>query len=210
MDNPAKVDPRFVDTFACVEATSLEHISCFLSGGGLRVVSLDAKGKSLAYGEHPDLLIALHHLQDDLVAGGRPYNSVYGGSEPHYLTGSRTPSCEFDAWVRRGQTFDARAEGVEIQVVLNGWMDTPIPKDVEEKVYSGKHAVVEWSHRGFRYESRPSKFANGDKGMSIQTVFRPDDRRDDFHYRITKTGAGSTILEAAMRALYAQEVEVMP
>ena len=84
----------------------------FRSGGGLRVVRVEqAQGKGeaklLGYGEHYDAERALKHCAEDLAAGGRPYEEVYGKKHTHYLTGSASASGPLDAWLLEGGTIDA-------------------------------------------------------------------------------------------------------
>jgi hypothetical protein len=97
-------------------------VRAFLSGGGLRVIRIeDAEHELKGYGEHPHAEEALQHADDDYAAGGREYSDVYGGTEPHYLTGSTTTVGELDAWVRTGSTFHAVTEGDGFVFVLDGY-----------------------------------------------------------------------------------------
>lgn len=99
-------------------------VRAFLSGGGLRVIRIeDAKHQLKGYGEYPHVEEALRHADDDYAAGGREYSAVYGGSEPHYLTGSTTTTGELDAWVRTGSTFHAVAKGDGFVFILDGYDD---------------------------------------------------------------------------------------
>lgn len=94
-------------------------IHSFRSGGGLRVFRLEIDGKLKGYGEHPDALVAIQHLEEDLAAGGRPYGEVYGVIHTHYLTGVSAPSCELDRWLLRGLNVDAThdGEGVVVEAI---------------------------------------------------------------------------------------------
>lgn len=103
----------------------------FLSGGGLRVVRVTKNEKLIGYGEHPHIEGALHHTNDDIKAGGRPYNEVYGKLKPYYITGSSTPSCPLDRWVRQGHTFDVHADGDEFVVESELYVEVD---DLEEQL----------------------------------------------------------------------------
>lgn len=88
------------------------------SGGGLRVVNMsvkdsdadDAKAIEIGYGEHPDLLEALRHADEDVAAGGRDYKEVYGKIYDNYVTGSTKSETAVDQAVKSsyGLKFKAR------------------------------------------------------------------------------------------------------
>lgn len=64
------------------------NIHVFRSGGGLRVVRLEKKGKLISYGEHPYFSTALSHAESDF---GLSYEEQYNpenGKHIHYLTGA--------------------------------------------------------------------------------------------------------------------------
>lgn len=179
----------------------------FLSGGGLRVVRLEDK-RLVGYGEHPSIEEALRHTAEDYAAGGRPYAEVYGKMYDHYLTGSPTPSSELDACVRQGRTFDARADGAEYVVELNGLGQTKIPEDVKERALAGE--TVQWMDRGYTYESAPTRFANGEPCVSTSVVAHPEGGSSigSWHFDITQTGRAARLVEAFAEALRAKAVEV--
>jgi len=185
-------------------------LHAFLSGGGLRVVCLERPmGTLVGYGEHPQLCDALSHAAEDYLAGGRPYKEVYGGSKPHYLTGSTTPNDDFDAWIRRGQTMDARCDDSAIVVELHGYDHQETPKEVGTRLRAGE--TVRWEARGYQFESTPFRFNNDEVGWSTKTLKSPPGRRDidAMHYKITKTGRADSLATAMDAALAAEPAEVI-
>jgi hypothetical protein len=179
-------------------------LHAFLSGGGLRVVSLSRGGADVGYGEHPNVEDALSHAAEDFTAGGRPYKQVYGKSKPAYLTGSRTATSELDLWIRQGRTVDARmSEDGAIEVVLSGLKHQKLPEDVRDQVSAG--AIVRWRARGRLFESK-SQWG----GCSTDCIERPEGGKDseDWMYPITRTGRGKGLEQAVGEALKASEVEV--
>jgi hypothetical protein len=182
----------------------------FRSGGGLRVVCVRRRedgdrGTSVAYGEHPYLDVALEHAATDLVAGGRPYGAVYGGTEPHYLTGASESSSGADAWVRQGQTIDAWGEDGAVVADLRGFKQMEFPADVVAAVKeTGKRHYR--NERGFVFEFGPSEHSDGVSGRVLSA---PEGRghHEAFLYRVSKVGRGPTLLVAVDAALAAPEVE---
>lgn len=75
-------------------------IHIFRSGGGLRVIRVEKKGKLISYGEHPYLSGALSHVDKDF---GLSYNDQYLGKNAkhdHYYTGAYPiPSDALDNYV---------------------------------------------------------------------------------------------------------------
>lgn len=198
----------------------LEHIEqklrdgaklhAFRSGGGLRVVRVEMEGELVGYGEHPQVEDALSHCDEDCLHGGRDYREVYGRAKPNYLTGSSSPTSELDAWLLRGQTFDAARTLGGFEVVLSGYAHMETPAHVSEAVFKHKQ-TVEWEERGFRYRATPSAFpGNREPCMLINTISRPEGRHhlDDTMWNIEKRGSGSTLTEAFAAAIMAPEVEV--
>lgn len=183
------------------------RLHAFLSGGGLRVVSLKDSMRERGYGEHPHIEDALVHLNEDFLAGGRRYSDVYGGKYPHYLTGSSTSSTELDNWVRQGRTFDAWREGDEVVVELHGYGYETTPTKIRE---DAKDGPITWtSERGFVLETSMTKFANGEDGISTRMISVPDGKTQHscWMYRITKTGRGRDLWTAIDAAFEAPEVE---
>lgn len=82
----------------------------FRSGGGLRVIRASLNDELKGYGEHPYVEHAFNHCEEDLIAGGRDYRSVYGKLYDHYLTGSSTPSSIVDQWMCCGYGLDITFE----------------------------------------------------------------------------------------------------
>lgn len=84
------------------------HIHFFRSGGGLRVGRLERDNQLVGYGESYEFLSALILLEEDVKAGGRRYEDVYGKLAPQYLTGVSEPSSNIDHWLLMGRSFDIR------------------------------------------------------------------------------------------------------
>ncbi len=199
----------------------------FLSGGGLRVVSIDVPppaeshapastsnddGEQLGYGEHPHVHEALRILADDLRAGGRPYSEVYGRTETHYLTGASTPQDDLDAWLRGGHTFDARFDAANQTFVfeLVGLEMATTPPDIVERAAT-KGETVRWTdNRGIRRVASPSRFPNGEPCCCVQVEARPEGmthHRADMWYA-KRTGAAPTLAAAIRAAFAAPKIEI--
>lgn len=183
------------------------RLHTFRSGGGLRVVRIERRGELVAYGEHPNLEDALSHAAEDYLAGGRDYDSVYGGSKPHYLTGSSTASSSLDRWVLQGNNFDAHWDQSAFVVELKGYFSTPQPEGILDAVVAQGELV--WGYRGYKYSSTPIRFANGELGYSTRVVEVPSGKTDHgaFHYQGTKLGRAASLGEAIKLALEASEQE---
>lgn len=186
------------------------RLHAFRSGGGLRVVRMERDGTLVGYGEHPEMEEALRHADEDVAAGGRPYAEVYGedGLYDHYLTGSSTKSSDLDAWILKGGTFDAYVAAVdEFVAELEAYENTPMPEGVEERTRNGE--VIEWEHRGYRYQSGPCRFPNGERGCSTSVVFSPPGRgnSDPWMYKVVREGRGASLKEAIDAALKADGEE---
>ncbi len=205
-NHPPKVMPE-LPGIAKALATGCK-LHAFLSGGGLRVVRLERKDALKGYGEHPDVSEALLHTSDDYLAGGRPYDEVYGKECPHYLTGSTLPASNLDAWLRQGRTFKAWQEGHEVVFQLSGYGYMNPPDDVVERAKAGE--TVRWRKRGYTMESSPYQFASGEWGCSTRPIKSPKGRSssDSHMYEITKTGRGADFWKAMLAAFEAPEVEV--
>lgn len=205
-NHPPKVMPELPGIAAAL-ATGCK-LRAFLSGGGLRVIRLERKDTLKGYGEHPDVSEALVHASDDYLAGGRPYDEVYGKEHPHYLTGSSSSASNVDAWVRQGRTFDAWQEDEDVVFQLKGYSYMDVPDDVIERVKEGE--TVNWRKRGYTMESSPSQFGNGEWACSTKLIKSPKGRdgSDSYMYQITKTGRGTDFWKAMLAAFEAPEVEV--
>lgn len=184
----------------------------FLSGGGLRVVRLERDGKLKGYGEHPEVEEALAHADVDYMAGGRPYGAVYGGSEPHYLTGSSMSSGPLDAWILQGRSFDVWCEGNEIVAHLNGYAYTAdaCPFGLHARVLETGVAET-WEHRGYVYSVARDRFPGSGAYCTVQTVVSSPaglGGADSIMYHITKMGRGPHVWAALGAALEAEAVEV--
>ena len=181
----------------------------FRSGGGLRVFRIDLDGDNIGYGEHPAALDALAHVNLWLEQDPAPtYQEFYGGKFPHYLTGSTHSSDDLDAWLKKGSTVDARCEGDKVVVELHGYVDVSIPDEIQERVHNGEQ-LVKWEHRGYRFHITPIKFANGERGCSMETVFVPEGKKqhNSTFYRMVKIGKGADFFAAVDAAFEAEEQE---
>lgn len=186
------------------------NIHAFLSGGGLRVVRIEQYGVLKGYGEHPSIDHAIYHADDDFLAGGRDYKTVYGGEHLHYLTGSLSTTSPLDAWVRQGRTFDAYKRDGDVVFELHGYSETDIPPEVLKEVDEMGQTVT-WRSRGYTYETSGSRFPNGKACHSTRVIEWPKGRdgADPWMYKIVKTGAGKNFTEALEKAFEATEVEIM-
>lgn len=184
-------------------------IHAFRSGSGLRVVRVEKSEKLTGYGEHPSVDEALRHAAEDFVAGGRPYDKVYGEDAlyPNYWTGSSTADSELDAWILQGRTFDVRFESETYVVELKGCGHTHPSDAVNARAKAGE--TVQWEERGYVYETTQSASWNGQMGISTRVVSSPPERSgsDAWIYSITKIGKASTLVEAFELAHRAVSVE---
>ncbi len=186
------------------------RLHAFMSGGGLRVIRLEHKGRLVAYGEAPDVSEALTIAAEDYAAGGRPYGDVYGKTRPHYLTGQSEPSGPVDAWLRQGRTFDAWHDGKAIVVEMRGLQDTKVPEGTHDRVLAGE--TVAWVSRGYTYESTPSRFPNSEPCVSTRVVYSPPGRSgsDPWMYRTAQRATAPCLADALVAALKAAPAEVSP
>jgi hypothetical protein len=180
----------------------------FLSGGGLRVIRIEKDGKLRGYGEHPNVEGALQHADEDYLAGGRPYNQVYGGLKLHYLTGTSMASSVLDQWFLAGRTIDALKKDDLILVELIGRGQTKIPDWVFEEVSKTKEAVI-WKHRNYTYQSDSSIFLNGKFCVSTSVIGGViKNGADPWFYPVKKTGFAKDFSSALDLAILAEEIEV--
>lgn len=182
----------------------------FRSGGGLRVVRIEQAGILKGYGEHPSADHALHHANEDFLAGGREYNDVYDKQHLHYLTGSTEMTSPLDGWLRRGNTFDASKISGQVVLELFGYAHTEAPNEVIKKVDETGQPVT-WTNRGYTYETKASRFPNDEPCHSTSIIKSPtekEDGADPWMYEIVKTGTGKKLSEALENAFKAKEVEV--
>lgn len=199
------------------------RLHAFRSGGGLRVVRLEAdkpmqsQARGMArmngpevlrgYGEHPHIEEALRIAGEDFVAGGRPYDKVYGVVEPKYLTGSTSPSSPLDTWVLAGNTIDAWQDGDSIVVGLMGYARVKMPPEVEAVA---KDRPIEWKARGFVFWSGPTQFPNGDPGITTKVIWPAEQlaQKTAFSYLVVRRGSGPDFRAAVAAALAAEETDV--
>lgn len=184
-------------------------LHAFRSGGGLRVIRIQRNGVLKGYGEHPNVEDALAHANQDLLAGGRPYKEVYGGTHPHYLTGSTTPTSPLDLWLLQGHFFEVWQEGDEVVFQLEGLKEFEIPADVKEQVWETGEPIT-WEDRGFTYRTVRSQFPNGELCLSTELIKTPKgvESHRAWGYYITKTGRGKDFWEAMDNAFKASPIEV--
>ena len=182
----------------------------FLSGGGLRVVRIEKGGQLKGYGEHPDVSIALLHADQDFLAGGKPYDQVYGAVQPHYLTGSKQPTGPLDAWLLKGRSFTARRCADQIVFQLDGYGYANVPQSIlDEVLHSGRSA--RWKYRGFVYDITRGTLPSGKPCTCSRVVKDPEHKvasAGSVMYPIVKTGYGKDLMEAMKNAFRAREVEV--
>ncbi len=215
LENAWKLNPKFMPEYPGIHEAlrSGLRMHAFSSGGGLRVVNLK-KGKdedTQAYGEAPHIEDALVFLEEDYLAGGRRYEDVYGPIHKHYLTGSQMATSNLDFWVRRGSNFDVWFDGENIVFELTGSTHQEIPKWVLDISKENPNIPQSWGARGFTFETtyHPVYFANGGPGHSTSVVNKTDEKaRNDFFYKIKKTGFGPSFWEAMIAAFNAPEEEI--
>ena len=169
----------------------------FLSGGGLRVVRIEACGDLVAYGEHPVMSDALRICAEDFLCGGRKYKDVYGSVETHYLTGQSEPDGDLDALVRKSGTFDASFGGGVFLFELHGFEQHEAPAGVQDRATAGE-TVRYTDDRGMRFVASPSRFPNGERCYSVSVEFKPENMKgeDVWMWRSVRKGAGTTLIKA--------------
>lgn len=184
------------------------RVHAFRSGSGLRVIRIEHNEELKGYGEQPQVEGALSDADEDFLAGGRPYEEVYGALKPHYLTGGSTSTSPLDSWLLQGRTFDAWQDGENVVFQLKGVTEVKIPREIlDEVLRTGKPAT--WEHRGYTY--RTAKFPAGEPCTSTEVIQNPNESEnntDAWMYHITKTGRGADFCQAMENALRAEEVEV--
>lgn len=209
-----KISKKSIQGLVGIEKALKEgcKLHAFRSGGGLRVVTIDKDEETKGYGEHPHVEDALSHANEDFLAGGRPYNEVYGenGLKPGYLTGSSTPTNSLDSWLLQGHIFDAWQDGDNITFQFKGLIIGKTPKAICDEVLRSGEPVT-WENRGYTYRSTKFRFPNGEYGVSSEVIKSPKDKKpnsDPWMYYITKTGHGKDLWTAMGKAFEAEEVEV--
>lgn len=166
------------------------------------MIRAERRGDLVGYGEHPSVDDALRILADDIRAGGREYGDVYGKMETNYVTGSSAASGPLDAWILRGRTFDAYADGDAFVVTLSGWQELKTPIAVTERAKAGE--VVRWTdERGLEFESGPVRFANGDVGTSTKCLTPTRSGADPWMWTAEWSASAGTLADAFAAALLA-------
>lgn len=197
------------------------ELHAFRSGPGLRVTRVDStphadhangtERKEWGYGEHPHVHEALRILADDLRAGCRDYDKVYGRVEPHYVTGSSTPHDVLDAWLLEGHTlrarFDATAQTFVVELV--GMERHRTPMDIVQRV-TGHGETIRWTdERGITRVATQGRFPNGDPSCRVTVENRPAGMplsRTSMWYA-TRTGTASNLADAIKAAFAAPKIE---
>lgn len=180
-------------------------IHAFMSGGGLRVLRLaefGPRGDLMGYGESPTVDDAFRILADDYEAGGRKYGDVYGKVEP-------APAGELDAWVRKGNTFDAWYKDGEYVVELRSLQEAHTPEETVRRCTAGE--TIAWTDdRRVTYQCSPSRFPNGERCCSTKIVKVPKGMTHNraWMWYATQTGRGPTLSDAIDQAFKAPKVEV--
>lgn len=186
-------------------------VHAFRSGGGLRVLRLEAghnRGALLCYSEAPQFDEALEHLEKDIENDGlaaKNYKAVYGGTYPHYLTGTPAVSSKADEIIVSGGTLDLRGGDGVITAVFQKYVHA-ITEEDWKPVFRGETVRIE--KRGFTYILRPVRYPEGWGGTS-KTIRGPGtEGKNDHMYQVAYTGTGATVAEAIEAALVAEPVEV--
>lgn len=189
------------------------RLHAFLSGAGLRCVSLSRNGKQRAYGEHPHIDQALSLLEQDVLPGGQTYEHVYGGKNPHYLTGSSLSTSNIDYWVRRGNTIDVWRDEGDFVCSLEGYEhDERMPEWVRQWTCARPGQPMWYGDdRGFLRKCIFLRhlFPNGEDGHELEIIQKPKEKSDSYFYKIIKTGRGKTVWEAIIAALKAPSRELI-
>lgn len=178
-------------------------LHAFLSGGGLRVLTLlNEQGTHVGYGEHPVLSEAFRLCEEDTLVGGKDYQELY-------LTGSSESEDEIDAWIRRGCSFDVKVQDEMVVAILYGWTRMQPPEGYHERALNGEE-TLEWTSRGFTYRIEPAEFPNGESCTATSVIAGVQESdANPWIWESTKTATGSTIIEALKNALQAPEIEVV-
>jgi len=166
------------------------------------VVRIEKNGKLIGYGEHPYVEEALRHADEDTAAGGRKYDEVYGKLYDHYLTGSVAPSSKLDAWVIQGRTFDVTYEDEHYVARMSASEEVRTPEAVVQRVLA-TGAPETCTVQGRVLETTRSRFPNGEPCVSTRLV-----EGSGWFQKTTRTGLGSTIMEALLAGLLADPVEI--
>jgi len=184
------------------------RLHAFLSGGGLRVVRIERKGKLVGYGEHPNIEIALSHANRDAKKQTRPYSKVYGKKHPHYLTGSTSPSSELDKVILEGSTLDLWHNGSEFVVEIRGSRQAKVPEAITHRVIeTGK--AERWNERGFVFETSRDCFPSGEPCAKTRVLECPLGKsKSVWFYDFIKMGKAPTLWAAIDTAIAAKEESV--
>lgn len=166
----------------------------FRSGGGLRVFRLENAGDLVGYGEHYNAEEAIRRCDEDYLAGGRPYEDVYGKIYPHYLTGTTEASSNVDRWLLRGGNVDAVYENGKFKVFDEFVRHIRVPKSVIDKVLRDRKPV-EWEYHNRKFVSTLSWFPNGEASTSTRCIHCPDGL-DDWSEPAIIAAEGDSFVEA--------------
>lgn len=180
------------------------------SGAGLRVLNMkkETLGEKFGlgeaktfYGEGTTLYNALRILTDDVIAGGRKYNDVYGVIETHYITGSYPDSKdELDVWLASGRKFDISCIDNEIVINMTEKENIRTPEEICQRVYKGER--VFWKVKDsteFFNESYPERLANGTR--SCCTGRTPPRNGNEGMISVSRITKASTLEQALKDAI---------
>jgi hypothetical protein len=202
----------------------------WLSGGGLRVLSFrrrdgrevdEETGKAPGvvpsfYAEAPQIKDAWRILADDVMAGGRPYEDVYGRTEPQCLTGTGEASCGLDVFLRGGASVDVWCKPHSVLCRVRTLSRQRAPRELTDRAAAGETGLTWTDSRGFTYLFEPQSIGPS-KGCAILTVGWPEGRTKAeacyTHWRCSLFGGagdepnGNNLGLAIARAVVAEEAE---
>lgn len=198
-------------------------LRAFRSGTGLRVARVDSaqvaeapatadSRKEWGYGEHPHAHEALRILADDLRAGCRPYDTVYGRTEPYYVTGASTPHDDLDAWLLNGRKlnahFDAATQTYSVELV--GMEQARTSMDIVQRVAVHGETIRWTDERGVTRVATPSQFPNGEPCCSTRIENLPPGMTEHHAamWYAKRTGTAPTLAAAIQNAFAAPKVEI--
>jgi hypothetical protein len=189
-------------------------MNAFVSGGGLRVVSIrNTEGKLVGYGEAPDIREALEHAALDYSLGHESYKKQYSGKKArylHYLTGApSTPDDALDQHIAGGSNFDAfgiKETGVIVASLGGTHFGIDIPPEMLDRIVrTGKSETLVNENRGITYRVRLStQFAGA---LTTDVIDNPNNLPAGW-WSYTQTGEGKTLDEAVAAAFEAPEIDV--
>jgi hypothetical protein len=184
----------------------------FLSGGRLRVLTLrKAREDDCYYGESANFTPAFNILIDDVKAGGRPYDKVYGPKETHYWTGAYAdPADPVDVVLWASKSINASFQDGKIEATIDIYEEFKTPKVILEKA-GETFRPIHWRIFGgdkTTFTTTPQRDMMG--GLCFSTdANKKDYFKEDKIKRITANGLLllETLKEAAEKTLLEIEKE---